>query len=316
MNMAPRDLPVFEMPPEPRWKMTGKSGFCITHEGFTDQAYQNNHAWPLPVFYEGEDKKHFVDVYLLGKDPEEWHCSVSAPWITSSAWDGVLTDRDGGRQVRLWIAVDWKKVPETALNRGEVIFSGKDSQYCVSVTAVRLPVKQASGSKCYELNNLVSIWAENPSRISQTGWNIIKDLGYTGAVLAAGSIGTDGSPAKTVQAEAAYDFFTIHSGKCIVRVYCIPTHAVEGVRLAVRLDDLETKILNFQTVGRSEQWKQNVLSNQAVQQVEFDLSEAGNNSITMKALSPGILVDRIEIDFGSEHHAYLAVPETRLNEIN
>ena len=310
MNMAPRELPVFEMQPEPQWKMTGKSGFCITHEGFTDQAYQNNNEWPLPIFYKGENKKHFVDVYLLGKDPEAWHVSVSAPWIISSSSGGKLSDQNGRRQVRLWIEVDWKKVPRTALNRGEVTVSGTDNHYRVSVTAVSLPVKQASGLKFFELNNLVSIWAENPS--SQTGWKMIKDLGYTGAVLASGGDSTDGSRKKTPEPVAAYDFYTVHKGKCVVRVYCIPNHAIEGVRLAVKLDDSETKILNFQTVGRSERWKHNVLCNQAGQQTEFYLSEAGDHIITLKALSPDVMADRIEIDFGSEHPAYLAVPETRL----
>jgi hypothetical protein len=312
MSMAPRDLPVFEMPPEPRWTMAEQSGFCITHEGFTDQAYQNNAAWPLPEFYEGQNISHFVDVYLKGPGPVEWHATVSSPWIKISSAKGVLFDQNGHRELRIWISIDWETVPKNRMNNGEVIFSGMNHRYRVSVKANRLPEMVSSESVFFEWNNKVSIWAEHPSRRSQNGWKIIDGLGYTEAVLAADWTMWADNGSSVAKVTAEYDFYSNHAGKCVVRIICLPNHSVHGLKLAVQMDGLDPKILDFQTVGRNDRWKQNVLRNQATQRAEFFLREAGRHSLTLQVLSPALMIDRIEIDFGKSPDAYSTVSETRL----
>jgi hypothetical protein len=56
-----------------------------------------------------------------------------------------------------------------------------------------------------------------------------------------------------------------------------------------------------------------VLHNQAEQPAEFYLPGTGDHVPTPQALSPHLLIDRVEIDSVSPDNVYLAILETRLN---
>lgn len=63
-----------------------------------------------------------------------------------------------------------------------------------------------------------------------------------------------------------YDFHTFTAGAAEVSIFSLPTHPLNNkysMRYAVAVDDGPLKIIDFRTFGRSEEWKQNVLSNRA-----------------------------------------------------
>ncbi|MBN1780550.1 glycosyl hydrolase 115 family protein [bacterium] len=314
MSMNPRQLPVFDMPPEPAWKFHENAPFGIAREGFDDEAYQNDRAWPLPVFYERQKSRHFIDIYLKEETPVEWTVSASVPWIRLSESGGTLMNQDKSRERRIWVSVDWNQVPEPKTNRGELRITGSGLMYRVSVTAMRLSDSAlASNADFFELNNKVSIWAENPSRM-HNGWKRISGLGYTGGSLISDYGLSDTLCTSGGGCTAEYDFYS-GAGECLVRVVCIPTHPLynEGLKLAVSVDRLDEKILDFRTVGRSAEWKQNVLSNQTGKTAAFVLPDAGRHTLYVRALSPAVIMDRIEIDFGQCPPSVTAVPETRFH---
>ncbi|MBN2105595.1 glycosyl hydrolase 115 family protein [bacterium] len=314
MSMQPRNLPVFEMPLLPSWEIPDKKDFAICHEGFTNEAYLNNKDWPLPDFTYGLNDSAFIDVYLKGKRTVEWTAAVSKPWIRLSMRNGKLENTMGRREVRLWVTIDWKHVPDTPINQGVVTISEYNKIYHVLVSAHRIPEYGIPlKMQYYELNDVVSIWAEHCQRLSPEGWLILPGLGYTGNVLAVDNQMIDEAQKLIAPLVAEYDFFSKNSGKCCVRIHCLPVHPLNSIhelRLSVRIDTLDKTMLNYKTIGRSEQWKKNVLSNDYPLTADFILPASGHHTLRIRALDPCILIDRIEIDFGKVKKSYLAIPET------
>ena len=54
-------------------------------------------------------------------------------------------------------------------------------------------------------------------------------------------------------------------------------------------------IVDFKTIGRSEEWKNNVLTNQAIRIIKHKIEAAGEQKIIIKALDENVIVDQIKI---------------------
>ncbi len=87
------------------------------------------------------------------------------------------------------------------------------------------------------------------------------------------------------------------------------------LRLAYRLDDGALRMLDFETFGRSEEWKVNVLSNTGVRTETLRALTPGRHLLTVYALDPGVILDRIEVAFEGAPKYYgkplLTVPQTQ-----
>ena len=111
-----------------------------------------------------------------------------------------------------------------------------------------------------------------------------------------------------------YDFYTFNFGTVDVKVSALPTHAVypgKGVRCAVSIDGATPQIIDFQTEGRSESWKENVLKNRSVQSVSQIVNKPGKHSLKVYMVDPGVMLDQIVIDLGGLKDAYAFPEETK-----
>lgn len=85
--------------------------------------------------------------------------------------------------------------------------------------------------------------------------------------------------------------------KITVEIALAPNHPVEGknIRFAVSLDNEPEQLVDFQTTGRSEEWKLNVLRNQAIRKIDFDLNKAGRHILKIRAVDKCVVLDQIKI---------------------
>jgi hypothetical protein len=105
----------------------------------------------------------------------------------------------------------------------------------------------------------------------------------------------------------SYEFATSTEGHARLDFVALPVHALTSankVRLAYRLDDGPPKLLDFETFGRSDEWKSNVLSNTAVRSVSVRSLAAGPHRLRVYALDPGVILDRINISFDGAPRYY------------
>ena len=86
------------------------------------------------------------------------------------------------------------------------------------------------------------------------------------------------------------------AGKSIkVELRLLPNHPMEAnaqLRVAVDMGG-EPEVREYQTKGRSETWKQNILRNQAVVTVEFPASATAHPRLNIKALDKGVVLDQV-----------------------
>lgn len=100
-------------------------------------------------------------------------------------------------------------------------------------------------------------------------------------------------------ATVGYEIETDNSGEAELHVALIPTHSSTGgeLRYSIAIDNEEAQIVSIKTVGRSEQWKKNVLRGQALHTTLHNITKKGKHVITITALDDEIFVDQLMLDF-------------------
>lgn len=89
-----------------------------------------------------------------------------------------------------------------------------------------------------------------------------------------------------------------------VELRFVPTHPIDGKDLRIRLslDGLSTDAISYRTYGRSEEWKLNVLSNQAVRRIVLPLPPSGLHTLGIEALDEGVVLDQVLVRQRPFHH--------------
>lgn len=131
-------------------------------------------------------------------------------------------------------------------------------------------------------------------RLSLCHWNALECV--QGDFIPCEGLGYEGK-AVTVKKEGRiiFEFTDCPSDSVEVQVCLLPSHPVEGgqLRFTVALDDTETSPIHYETEGRSEEWKENVLKNQSVRRVILPVCEKKTHRLVIKALDEGVVVDQI-----------------------
>ena len=93
-----------------------------------------------------------------------------------------------------------------------------------------------------------------------------------------------------------YSFEVDSDGDYTLRAALIPTQPNDNgdLRFSMSIDGQEPVAYSLKEPFRSERWKQNVLSGQAVREMNIHLSK-GTHTLTLKALDDHIIVDQITL---------------------
>lgn len=123
---------------------------------------------------------------------------------------------------------------------------------------------------------------------SQTGevsW--AQGLGYEekSAILAKGS-------------SVTYEFEAENRESISVEVRLLPNHPVSGrLRFRIEADGCTPVSVDYRTQGRSEEWKQNVLRNQAIRTLILPLqTSSSTHCLTITALDEGVVLDQVIVE--------------------
>ncbi len=94
----------------------------------------------------------------------------------------------------------------------------------------------------------------------------------------------------------SFELDNLQSDSITIDVRLLPNHPVNGdkLRFGISLDDNTMEIIEYQTYGRSEEWKQNVLRNQAIRLVTLPVN-CKNKTLNIKAIDEGVVVDQVFI---------------------
>jgi hypothetical protein len=321
MSMIPRNLPVFKKPDLQLNITAAKTAWTVLPEGYNEQP---STAASLSFDHQSAAKQ-FIDIFLQQDTALTYKIQSSAPWISISQTSGKLAPSGDKSQQRLWVNIDWTKAPKNKDLSAQLSFSAAGKTVVIPISSkndkVSLP---ANGF--IEHQGYVSIYAKNYTGITagkEQHWAELTGMGLTGKSMESLPLKSP-SALKAVYTETeikaqpslTYDFFSRSSAPAEFKFFTIPTFPLNKnteMRYAVRIDDGPATLLNFRTIGRSEEWKQNVLSNTAVRSVKLPELKAGKHQVRIYMIDPGVIVDRILIDLGGLQPHYGLIPETRSN---
>ncbi|MEO5909770.1 MAG: glycosyl hydrolase 115 family protein [Pelobium sp.] len=306
MSMAPRKLPVYDEPEIKANQTNFSKEWNIMPEGQTQMLTDTS---SLPIIYTTSRQSYFIDIFLIKSEKLTWEISADQKGLVFSENSGVLNKNELHQQ-RIWIALN-PSVNEV-----------KDFMITIKTNEgnkfVRLPVSKMINEQntFKEKNGLISIFAENYTGIKEgktKKWEILDGLGYSGKVFS--TLPIDGLFALTKDSIVlSYRFVSNSSKKPQVKIYTVPTHPINnqsGLRYAVRIDQGEWQVKTFATEGRSVEWKENVLSNSAEQEIVFNELKSGKHTLQIKPMDPGIMLDRFLITFGEYKSGYSLIAETK-----
>ena len=112
-----------------------------------------------------------------------------------------------------------------------------------------------------------------------------ENLGYEGRAAAIGK-GTG----------LEFRFGSCPTDSIEIEVRLLPNHPVTDdgrLRFSVALDNCAPQVVSYHTKGRSEEWKENVLGNQAIKKIVLPISSKKKHKINIQALDEGVILDQI-----------------------
>lgn len=278
MNDAPRRLPVFEAPEYPTWSPSDKVGCAYAFNGqfARDGALE---------FRTGKSGTQTIN--LFGYTPKDlaWTAKSNNASLTLSADSGML-NASNGYEARLTVIYDGR----TSQGNLTLACGGRP----MIVRTQLLPQSSVPAEAYRAIAIPVTSARTNPQ------WETIDDLGSQGKVVRSRLDLPSLDPRDAAKAAPLiYHFTTTSAVGGQAKFVALPTkplHPGLGVRIAVSLDGGPLQVFDYATVGRSDEWRENVLSNTAVRSLPFKMLTSGPHELAIRALDPGIVLDRIEID--------------------
>lgn len=80
-----------------------------------------------------------------------------------------------------------------------------------------------------------------------------------------------------------------------VEIRLLPNHPMDEkqLRFTLSVDKSAPQTVSYETKGRSEEWKENVLRNQAIRKVKLPVGKRKSHKLVIKALDEGVVLDQI-----------------------
>ncbi|WP_121741503.1 glycosyl hydrolase 115 family protein [Natronorubrum halophilum] len=317
LSHRPRDLPVFDVPATGSLTPRGGAALGVVAEGHRTPARGDESPPPsLPTFDPGVDAERFIDVFTRGDDPLEWSATASEEWIDIDATEGTVA---GER--RLWVGIDWSTVPDRRAT-GDVTIEGAGVEKTVRVEAA----SRQSGPRgdFVEVDGAVAIEAEHYSGSTDgdpgvwTGCDVPGRVSGT-TVAAEPATFPSHAPGSDAAPVLEYDIELSTVGSVEIEVHCLPTQALNehwDLRYAVSVDDGERAVVSIDPDGgeHDPQWQRNVLRGAAITTTMHTIEASGTHTLQLRALDPGLVVDRIVVYADRGRRTYLGPRETPLEK--
>jgi hypothetical protein len=173
------------------------------------------------------------------------------------------------------------------------------------------------GNIFFEKDGYVSIAADHYSKaINANGvtWKVLPDLGRTGSSITILPVtATDQTP-KAGSAQLQYEIYVYDTGSVKLNAYFSPSlnfHNDEGLKYAISIDNEEPKVISINKDDNNNRtWEQWVANNIIIKTTRHNVTTGAKHVIKYWAVSPGVILQKLVLDFGGMKPSYLGPPET------
>jgi hypothetical protein len=111
-----------------------------------------------------------------------------------------------------------------------------------------------------------------------------------------------------------YRAFLFDTGTVTVKAYVSPTlnfsGSKTGVRYAVSVDDEAPQLVDITADSSSAGWEKSVADNIRILSTRHRVNRPGDHVLKFWFVDPGVVLQKLVIDFGGERPSYLGPPES------
>lgn len=323
----------WDMPPVSTYSGEGEPRMNLSLEGGDSEA--------LPGFSVFNRDKRYIDLYNTGSGVVYWKTEDLDEWIELSETSGRIYD-----EKRIWVTIDWGKAPKGIDVEGSINFrwrssiddewrsyenlsesdqaayrdgslSNRGSNSIIKVKCLLFNPEEPDVSDVkgfVESNGYISIEAENYSMKvdkNNAGWSVIEGLGRTGnsVTVLPVKISAIESVDEIVENSPSleYKIYTFTEGSAEIDLNCIPSYPINkeySLRIAIAIDNEKPQIVSM---GE----KRDVMCNMLKMNTLLHLGRAGQHTLKIWMVDPGLVIDKIIIGTGGVRESYLGPPETK-----
>ena len=275
----------------------------------------------LPAFDNYLRRTYPVEIYNRGGGTLAWTAHASEPWVVLSKSAGKTADEE-----RITVGIDWEKAPSGNAVPAQIVFrAGEQSEkVLVSLFNPTAPSRAELRGSCVSIPAAGCHRVRENDRIKITA---VEDLGIEGPAL---QLGDPTAPLQIFRSRdvpcAEYDFYAFDAGSVDVYTYVLPTfplHADRDFRIgentntdtkySVQIDDGALATPSSSHVEYSQVWFESVLRNCAVNKSTLHIDKPGRHTLRIRVGDPGIVLQKIVLDFGGMKRSYLG-PQSTLIE--
>jgi hypothetical protein len=295
----------------------------VAVEGFASVWPGSTETAALPQFDVFNQARHYIDVFNRGATPFDFSATASAPWIQLHPDQGKV-DKD----LRLWVSVDWSKVPSGSADGSVQITGPGTNAVTVKVTAFNPPEpKRDSLDGFVEAGGVVSIEAAHFSKnvpANGVSWEEVPDYGRTLSSMTLFPVTADSVTPPENSPHLEYQMYLFSTGQVEVTSIIAPTLNFvpgRGLRFAVSFDEEPPQILTavpkgFFVDNGVRDWEQSVRDNCREIKSTHTIAAPGEHTLKIWMVDPAVVLQKIVVNTGGVKPSYLGPPETFHGHVN
>ncbi len=267
------------------------------------QAYKNKYA--VANDYGEKVKELYVKDSLI---------SIEYNQLNNGKWNHMMDQTHIG--YTYWQQPAKQKMPDVKY----VPIDSVIDQRPITDTAVRAYSihKKNNRNLFYELDGVVSIGASHFTKAINANniqWKILPDHGREGSSITSFPVTAANQIAGGNSAHLQYEFYTYSSDTFKINAYFSPTlnfhNSETGLQYAISVDDeLPQTIAINKEDNNVRTWGNWVANNIIIKTTKHKILQPGKHILKYWMVSPGVVLQKLVVDFGNVKQSYLGPPET------
>ena len=236
--------------------------------------------------------------------------------IANGKWNHMMDQTHIG--YTYWQQPPRQRMPQVQYVSADSIMDPAGTYDTTSLTAVHLISKTNKGNIFYEKDAYVSIEAGHYTKaINAKGinWTVLPDHGKTGSAVTPYPVTAGRQTPGAATPQLQYEIYTYNKGKVKLNAYFSPTlnfHNDEGLQYAISIDDEKPQIISINKEDNDVRtWERWVANNIIIKTSEHSIAKPGKHVVKYWMVSPGVVLQKLVLDFGGVKPSYLGPPETR-----
>ena len=220
-----------------------------------------------------------------------------------------------------WQQPPRQRMPEVKYLPADSVIEKIPMELMAVNTAEQLIPAGTKGNIFYEREGYISIEADHfTNAVNSNGikWKVIPDLGRTGNAITTFPVTSPIQKITPTSAHLEFEVYTYSKDSLKINTYFSPTlnyyNTDDGLQYAISIDNEAPQIISINKEDRNTGagiWNKWVGENIIIKTSRHKISQPGKHIVKYWAVNPGVVLQKLVLDFGGVEPSYLGPPETK-----